>query len=190
MVDLFIDLMFSNSKNRPSYDWDFILLGRKKQKTFGVLDIGSGTVKFLVLKKTNEKIIILVKAIEEYRRFGVFDGRDFESEVIREATKKAIKQIKKKASTEVGSLIIGFPPHIFKARIISQTLEREQPGGLIDKQEEQKIVGVFFEQARKEAAEEFVKGAGILPQDICFLTTNIIDTKIDGYWIQTNFELV
>jgi cell division ATPase FtsA len=159
----------------------------KKDKIFGILDVGSGSVKFLIFKETEKKTVILAKTLCEYKGFGIFDGKDFEIEMIGRAIEEVLKQIKKKTNTRFEELIVGFPPHIFKARIVPQVFKRKHSEALIDKQEKTEILNAFFEQARKEVAEDFSKQAGILPQDIHFLTTEILYRKVDGYRVPQFF---
>lgn len=163
------------------------LLGGKKQKTFGVLDVGSGSVKFLLIRQEFDrkgavkKIIILAKELQEYERFGVFDGRDFELDIVRKAIQEVLKEASQKGESGVETWVVGLPPHIFKARIVSRVFERECPQKAIDKQEQQRILGIVLEEARKQVAGEFVRRAGILPQELHFLCTRILEAKIDGY---------
>jgi len=163
----------------------------KERRVLGVLDIGSASVKFLIIKKekpsssilqkTGKKIIILGKGLKDYERFGVFDGREFEQEVMKNAILGAVEEAEKEAGLEAREVILGLPAHIFKARIVNQELKRESSRKPVDKQEKEKICQKVLKEAEKKGSEEFARESGILPQEICFLSKQILQIKIDGY---------
>ena len=152
-----------------------------QEKIFGVLDIGSESVKFLVARKENKRIAILGKALQGYKRFSVFDGREFELDVMKRAIEVATAKAQEEASVRIGSLIVGFPPHIFKARICHQGYERVHPKKLIEKEEKEKILKIISEKAKIKVAEDFAAQTGILPEELHFLSRRILQMKIDGY---------
>ena len=157
------------------------LLKQNKGKIFGILDIGSENVKFLIVEKKQEKIIILAKEIQEYDRFGVFDTRNFELDVMKKAIEKVIEQAKKQTSVTVENLVIGFAAHILKARILNQQWQRTEPEIPIAKQEKEEILKAIFKTSQEQAAKDFTKQAGILGSELCFFSTKSISSKINGY---------
>lgn len=154
---------------------------RKRREFFGVLDVGSQNVKVLCVREEGPKKIILGKTLKEYERFGVFDGREFELDVMRKAISGAVKELEKTTKVRIENLIVGLPAHIFKARIASQTFKRTHPEKNITKQEESQILDVVVSSSREKAAEEFSKKTGILPQELRFLSTHLLGVNIDGY---------
>ena len=156
-------------------------LSRKKEKIFRVLDIGSESVKFLVVKKEDERTIILEKGLKEYERFGVFDGRDFELNVMKKTIEIASKEAKKEDGAEIKNFIVGLPAHIFKARVSFQEFKRTNPKKLIEKEERERIFRTILEGAKRRVSESFAKESGILPEELHFLSERILQIKIDGY---------
>jgi len=163
-----------------------ISFGEKKEQTFGVLDIGSVSVKSLLFRKQDfsskskvgqKRITILRKGLENYEVFGVFDGRDFEMEIMKQAIKKAAKE----AGITKEKLIVGFPAHIFKARVGELEYKRKNPEQKIRTKEKELIFEKILKQGEKQISKEFTKESGILPRELYFLTKKVIGTKIDGY---------
>ncbi len=159
----------------------FPFLKKKKEEIFGILDIGSEGVKILIGKKIDGKRVILGKGLGEYEVFGVFDGRDFELEVMKKALKKAIEEAEKEANLEVRSLVVNFPPHIFKARISCQEIQRSCPEELISEEEGEQILKTILKKIKKEVSAEFAQKTGILETELYFLPIKILQMKIDGY---------
>ena len=57
---------------------------KKKDKSFLVLDIGTEAVKVLFSRKEADgNITILGAATQYFERYGVFDGEDFETDMIK-----------------------------------------------------------------------------------------------------------
>lgn len=159
----------------------FSLPSKKKEKIFRVLDIGSESVKFLVVKKEDERTVILGRGLEEYERFGVFDGRDFELNVMKKAIETVSKEAKEKDGAGIENLIVGLPAHIFKARVSFQEFKRTNPKKLIEKEERERIFRTVLKGAEKKVSESFAKESGILPEELHFLSEKILQIKIDGY---------
>ena len=63
----------------------------KKEKDFLVLDFGKGSVKGIIFKRSAKKNKILKFQTEKIERFGVFDGKDFEMDIIKQAADKVIE---------------------------------------------------------------------------------------------------
>jgi len=72
--------------------FEFFGTKRKKEKLFLVLDVGTEAVKGLICKKENSKVIVLGASTQYFERYRVFDGRDFEMDVIKRAVSKTIKE--------------------------------------------------------------------------------------------------
>ena len=194
---------------------------RKKDKFFLTLDIGTEAVKALIFcasfldkpsfvpslrrqsygasatSRTREgkKIIILGTGLEYFDRDGVFDGRDFETEVIKRTISKAIekahknlsfslekKELKEKAQKQKRwKILLGLPPNILKGRIVYQSFFREKPREKISKKEEGVVYHHILEAAKKEISQRFAEEFGILPKDVHWISLKILGIKIDGY---------
>jgi len=164
----------------------FLPFKRKKttpEKIFGVLDIGSESVKFLVARKNldDEKITLLGKGIRDYEIFDVFDSREFELDIMKKAILEAKKEAEKEAGIEIKNLIVGLPAHVFKAQISYPKYSRAFFTRPITAPEKERILESVFQKARKEVAKKFVKKSGILPREIQFLSNKILEAKIHGY---------
>lgn len=147
---------------------------RKKQRNiFGILDIGSETVKFLIIAKKDNKRIILGKAVAEYKLFSVFDSGDFEKDILKKTINEAVKEAELQANLAIKNLILGLSPHILKARVFCQRFIREKPELKIDKREEAVIIKEINKKLQKDAAAE----------DTLFLSKKIIEIRMNGYRI-------
>lgn len=165
---------------------DFFGTKRKKEKLFLVLDVGTEAVKGLVCKKENSKIVVLSASTQYFERYGVFDGRDFETDVIKRAISKTIKEAHqnlgaRKQNCEKLPVLVGLPPNILKGRIVWQSFKRDSSKKKISKNEQELIYQQVLKEAQKEISQRFTKEFGILAGDIQWITQKILEIKIDGY---------
>lgn len=163
------------------------------------LDIGNEAVKALFFKKSEKGIKILGAGVEFFERFGVFDSRDFEKEVFSKAILKAVIAAKKSSFLSLADksekkqletrkdwkVRLALPPNILKARILRKFLTREKPKEKISKIEAKNIFQFILEEAKKEIAKNFSLSSGILPSDIQWISLEIIESKIDGYFVRS-----
>lgn len=187
-------------------------LGSKNKKDkFLVLDIGTEAVKALIFKTVllgkkehnfftpsiDKKIVILGACTEYFERYSVFDGKDFEANVIKRAISKAIEGayqgfilFSKKKKTNIQKqdwkklpLLVGLPPNILKGRVARYSFRRKNPKEKISKNEQRLILQEVFNEVQKEISQKFTREFGILLEDIQWLVQKIIEIKIDGYSI-------
>lgn len=165
------------------------------------LDIGTEAVKALIFKPEGKKTIILGSSLEYFGRYGVFDSRDFETELMKRTISKAIvqavqslsfplakKELKKRAQAQKKwQVYLTLSAVILKARMVSQSFLREEPKKRIFKTEEKNIYQNIFRAARKRISQEFAKTFGIMPSDIQWISMKVLETKIDGYQV-SQFE--
>jgi cell division ATPase FtsA len=183
-------------------------LKSKKSKCFLVLDIGSETVKTLILKVRDSKIAILGTSLTCLDECGVFNGREFEADVIKKTLSETIGNIQKVTPEKPEFILVGLSANNFKGRIIWQSFKRmnseegiapeaaflkkpftilqrkhilRQP--IIDKKEEEEICQLALKRAKKEISEEFARTSGILPEDLYFTSLKILEMEIDGYQV-------
>ncbi|RLC35151.1 MAG: hypothetical protein DRZ76_00890 [Candidatus Nealsonbacteria bacterium] len=129
-------------------------------KDFLVLDIGTEAVKAGFSGKT---------VFRYYDRFGVFDSRDFERDVVGKALFGAIKDLK----AERKPSLLALPPNVLRARISSYSLEIKNFRGDIERE--------ILKHNQKEVSKAFFRESGILPQELEFLGQLFLEQKIDGY---------
>lgn len=159
------------------------LLKIKKEEITLVLDIGTEAIKSLVLRKEDEKVNILRNSLEYFDSYGVFEGRNFEHDVLKRAILKTLQSLgfgnlKLKKNF---SVIFGLPANILKRRVVPQNLEREKSKKIIDEKEERNISQRALEGAKGKICQIYGNASGILPQDIRFINSKILEIKIDGY---------
>lgn len=163
----------------------FVFFGtkRKKEKLFLVLDIGTEAVKALVCKKDNSKIAILGAATQYFEKYGVFNGKIFEANVIKKSILKVIEQIQvQEQNLKELPVLLTLSPNILKARTSFQLFKQDD--GLktkISKAQEKAIFKQVLKKAREEINQRFSKESGILSRDIEMISLRIIEMKIDGY---------
>ncbi len=157
----------------------FDFFWRKKKNDILVLDIGTEAVKavFYQLGKEKEEIRILGRALEYFEKFGVFDGRDFGTLIM----KKAISGVIKKTYRKKAKTLVSLPPNIFKARIAKLNFIRERSKEKISPREQTVILNQIFDKARRKIFQQFAKDFGILASDIRWIAFEILDIKIEGY---------
>jgi len=175
---------------------DFFGTKKKKDKSFLILDIGTEAVKVLFSRKgADGKITILGAATQYFEKYGVFDGKDFETNVIKKAISKAIEKAYQnfifflaKKKTKKGKqdwkkwpVLLGLPANILKGRVVWQFVRRESPKEKISKSEQKYISEQVFKEAKKEISQRFSQEFGILPKDIHWITQKVLEVKIDGY---------
>jgi len=195
-------------------------LKRKKAETTLLIDVGTETVKSLLFEERGQEIKILGSSLEYFDRYGIFDSRDFETDVLKKAISRAIQKPFAAARVpersegwrrtnvlRVGeemnkSVILGLPAHILKARVIRQSLKREEPkkiigeedksssspfaaARVIDEKEEKEIFQKVLEKAKRNICQIYSEQSGILPEDVQFINLKILEIKIDGYRVPT-----
>ena len=210
---------------------------KKKAETTLIVDVGTETVKSLLFEERGQEIKILGSSLEYFDRYGIFDSRDFETDVLKKAISRAIQNLGKgeemnksvtralakgederSSSTtralakggdegklcamkinlhlspslplgarrrrQTSSIILGLPAHILKARVIRQSLKREESKKIIiDEKEEKEIFQKVLEKAKKNICQIYSEQSGILPEDIQFINLEILEIKIDGYLV-------
>lgn len=167
---------------------------RKKEQFFLALDIGTETVKALIYKRENEKVIISGASLGYFDEFSVFDSKDFEVDVIKKAIFKTIEEVQQQANKFPTFLprvrdkrpefvLIGLPANILKGRVTFQSFTRERPTEIINKKEEEKIFEDVFIKSKKEISQKFAEKSGILPEDLHFSSLKVLEIKIDGYQV-------
>jgi cell division ATPase FtsA len=141
--------------------------------------VGTETVKSLLFEERGQEIKILGSSLEYFDRYGIFDTRDFETDVLKKAISRAVQNLGEEMNK---SVILGLPAHILKARVIRQSLKREEPKKIIiDEKEEKEIFQKVLEKAKRNICQIYSEQSGILPEDIQFINLKILEIKIDGY---------
>ena len=163
------------------FPFSFPKIKKGKEQLALALDIGTETAKALIFKKKEKKSIILGASLEYYDRFGVFDSRDFEIDIIKKAISKGIEEAQKQAGLKANLALFELPANILKARVVSQLFKRESPKKIIDEKEEKIIFQTILKEAQKKISQIQAEHTGILPEEIQFLDLKILEIKIDGY---------
>lgn len=163
--------------------FNFFETKRKKEKLFLVLDIGTEAVKALICRKDNGKIIVLGAATQYFERYGVFNGKIFEANVIKKSVLKAIEQVQSQGQNlKKLPVLVTLGPNILKARTSLQSFRQDE--GLktkISKTQEKTIFQQVLKKAQEEIYQRFSKESGILSEDIEMVSLRIIEMKINGY---------
>lgn len=165
--------------------------GAKKDKLFLVLDIGTEAVKALILKKDIAKMAVFGGSARYFEKYGVFDSRDFQTDLIKKTISKTIEETYQALTTFPEEIelkkqnglpvLVALPPNVFKARVICQSCKREKPNEKISKEEEKIVCQQAFKDAKNEISQEFVEEFGILPAELQWIDFKVLGIKIDGY---------
>ncbi len=156
---------------------------KKKENNKIVIDFGRGTIKLMAFSFSKSGDLEIKEIREQkIKRFGVFDGKDFESDVIEKAFKKLILPLKD-ASIENKEKVISFSPDIMKAKLIEITYHRKKEGE-ISKSEEKEISLSVVEEAEKIFYQEKEnEDSGKQKTSVKIIKKRIILKKVDGYKI-------
>lgn len=157
---------------------------KKRPKSFLALDIGTEAIKALIFQRENEKVIILGNSLEYFDRFGIFDSRDFEAEILKRAITRTLQNPAlslERAGREELPVILSLPATIFRGGVVFQSLKRENPQKIIEQGEEEVILEEVKREAERKIAQVQASKNGILPQDLQFIDLKILERKIDGY---------
>lgn len=156
-------------------------LFKKREKPFLVLDIGTEAIKALLLKKENNKLVVLNHSIQYFEKYSVFEGNDFETEFIKKAILKSLEKIfKEKKELKKTPVLIGLPADVLKARIVSQLFKRDKESK-ISKSEERFIIKEVLSKSKKQISYKFAEEYGILANDIRWTNFKIAEVKVNGY---------
>jgi len=170
---------------------------KKKYKFFLCLDIGTEAVKVLILglSSLDKKITVFGSGLEYLNGYKLLGRRNFESEKVKKTISQAIKNaysniplflmekdIKKRIQDQKEwPVLLGLPPNVLKARVVSCSFLRKSPQTKILEKEEASINHKISETAKKEISQSFSKESGILASDINWVYSKISQIKIDGY---------
>jgi len=166
---------------------------RKKEDFFLVLDIGTKAIKSLFCVKKENRLYILAGAVKNFSQYESHNLQLIESAkaAILDSFKGGIKNISFSTidkNTKISAnnqkkwkTILTFSPDVFKARIVSKKITRENQKKKITPNEERKMLENAAQTAKKEVLKEFCLKSGIQPRDIYFVSSKAFDFKIDGY---------
>jgi len=171
---------------------------RKKGNYFLALDIGTETVKTLVVKEgVLGKTVILGASLKYFDQFGVFDDGIFSQEIVKKTISETIKEAQEQSLTRpnLGEedksssspfanarvAKVSLPADIFKVEVSFQSFFRKNFQKIIDEKEEKEILETALTKGEKEISQRFGKKIGILPEDFKFLNFKILEIKINGY---------
>ena len=168
-----------------------------KSDYFLALDIGTEAIKSIIFQKPvfrkeeSIKFVILGKHQEYFERSDVFNLRDFGeiniknkiSESIKGAYYNFLQNFGRKTNIQINDLpiLVSLSPNILKEKIIFQSFERENQELKISNKEEAEIYKTVSQKARNKILIDFSQQFGIMPDDIQFLSSKILEIKFDGY---------
>jgi len=154
---------------------------KKRENPFLVLDIGTEAIKALLLKKENDKFVVLNHSIEYFEKYSVFEGNDFETAFIKKAILRSLEKIfKEKKEIKKTPVLIGLPGNILRAKIVSQSFRRDRESK-ISKSEERFIIREVLNKSKKKISYNFTEKYGILASDIHWTNFKIAEVKVNGY---------
>lgn len=185
--------------------FNFLNTRRKESRFFLVLDIGTKAVKLLICGEAllegrkGRKIIVFGSSLKYLKdgqflfesSFNLENGKKVVSEALEEARQalcfsKAEGRLKEKLSKQKKwpvSLVIS--PNILKSRTSTQLFFRDKPTGKISALEEKSLQERIIKKAQREVSEKFASESGILQNDIHWISSKIIEAKVDGYGVES-----
>lgn len=148
------------------------------------MDIGTEAVKAAAVAKVTGKPVVKAFSLSYFDEFGVFNSRSFRQSVLKKAMAKPLLDVQKEAGLKFKKAIFSLPPDSFKARATSFSLARDIVKKPISHSESKQIHAEALKAAQKEIARNYAKESGISPNHLDFLSTIILQTKIDGYAVE------
>ncbi|TSC75095.1 MAG: Actin-like ATPase involved in cell division-like protein [Parcubacteria group bacterium Gr01-1014_30] len=145
--------------------------GRRREKEFYfVADIGSEALKTVVLRKEGAKTSVVSSSLDYFHEQDAF-----------EAGLSKLEEYVKMFDRKPHRCIFTLRPAQLLARVVNRQVERPTPGKTIDQKEASAIFEKVQGGAKKMAAENFFQNSGVLPSDIQFTNSRILQQKLDGY---------
>lgn len=183
---------------------DFFSNRERKERFFLVLDIGTEAIKTLICENSlttektspnQRKIIILGSSLRYFDADKLFWDRNLGVEEAKKVIQGAIKEayqnlffslVDKKTKEQARDyqklpVLLTLSPNIYKARILYQTYQRNNPQENISKAEEENIKQQILDKTQKDISDKFSKEFGILPQDLQWISWKFLGAKINGY---------
>ena len=170
----------------------FLRKRKNKERKFLAIDIGTSAVKCAIFKKEKEKDFelkeILSSSFQYLEEYNALNAKDFESAVLRKAISLAIKEVQRLFALFYGRekndfpVFLIFSPNVLKARVVSVRKERKKKLK-ISKREEKEIYKETLFGAKEKISKEVLEKEGILDSEICWLSSELISQKIDGYLV-------
>jgi cell division ATPase FtsA len=160
---------------------------RKEPELRLVLDVGTESVKAVLYRKREGKLLVFGIAMEYFDEFGVWEDTSFSEVSIQEAAflkaaEKAVGEVlrlnEKKRECE---LFISFPPKLVYAVIVTMTFERKEPHQHISNTEAEEILAKGKEEGERMASKKAQEIYGMPPQGLTELIFQPISFSIDGY---------
>ncbi len=148
-----------------------------------LLDIGTETIKAVVLQEEKGKFSVSKSFLSYIDEFTVLNTRDFELDIIQKAIIKTVEMVAGEEGTKPLGVVASLPCTIIRGEILHQALIRDNPRRIIDKKEELEINKNIVEKAQSEVIQNFSRKSGILPEDIKLQTFKILEIRDDGYEI-------
>ena len=185
--------------------WNFLKERYRKDKLFLCLDIGTEAIKTLIFSlstisktDTDKRIYVEGSSVCYYDTYGAFDGGDFETEVIEKAAARAVEgayqnfvSLRKVPKRNKGILKMKLPtllsisPRVLRGRVAALLFKRTEPARKISRKEARNIEQKILHEIQKNVAKKFAQDYGILSYDIHWVSSKILERKIDGYQVPT-----
>lgn len=146
---------------------------KKKNECFLALDVGTEAVKAAVFERESQNYRILGSALQYFDESRPF-GND---KVILKAKEEAVRW----AGKIPEGLLLNLAPNILRSRVRTFIFIRKNPEKIIEGHEAKTIIEIALKETEKEITRSLAKNSGILPQDIKFIDSKILEIKIDGY---------
>lgn len=185
--------------------WNFLQERHHKDKLFLCLDIGTEAVKTLIFTLpavsktgTDKRICVEGSSVCYCDGYGAFDGRDFETDVIEKTAAKAIgdayqnfvslRKIPKRNERGLKMklpTVLSISPHVLKGRVAVLFFKRTESARKISRKEAKRIEQEILHEIQGNIAKKFAQDYGILSHDIHWISSKILERKIDGYQVPT-----
>lgn len=157
----------------------------KKEENFLILDFGDKAVKGLIFSKEGRKSIIKKFSSQNIEKFGVFEAKNFEQDIIKKAAGRVIENLGIKNKLSQFPTIIRYHSSVLKARVFEISLKRVGEAEKIKEGEQKKIYENIFKEGKKKLLKEVRKKEKIVPSGIQILKEKILSQKISGYEVQS-----
>lgn len=153
------------------------LFKQSDKDNYLVLDIGKEAIKALILRRQEKEFEVGAFALE------YFDDHNFLGLQKEEITKKTISLILQKPEFKKTprSVFLGLPTSVLKSRVASLTIQRKNFRELIREREKELLENEALAEAKEKVSDLIFEESGILQKDVRFLSSQILEIKIDGY---------
>lgn len=153
----------------------FLKRKKGKFKRNFALDFGSSYLKLISFEKRDKMIFLANFWKQEIEKYGVFNGKRFELDIIKKAVRELFNKAEKLVLDYEFPFVVNFSPKFIKVKIVELLWKRDFETEIKKDQEKE-----IFEKVIEKGKENIKKEQG----EVNFLKAKILEIRILGYKVE------